>query len=49
MAYDFLEVGELSCAEVARQIRGDLLGRLAVCTSFDSGKLIQPARTRVNG
>src|SRR5687767_2846511 len=49
MPYDFSEVGELSAAEVARLLRPVLLGRVAVCTSFDSGKFIEPSWTQVNG
>jgi hypothetical protein len=49
MKYEFLEVGELSSAEVARKLKTDLLGRIAVCTSFDSGRFIEPKWELVNG
>ena len=49
MPYDFQELGELSCREVARLFRTDLIGRRAVCTSFDSGRFVEPAWTEVNG
>lgn len=48
MTYDFIELGELSCAEVARGHRPLLLGRVAVCTSFDSGCFLEPAWLRAN-
>jgi hypothetical protein len=49
MPYEFREVGELSCGEVARQFRADLIGKLAVCTSFDSGRFVEPAWQQVHG
>jgi hypothetical protein len=51
MPYEFREVGEISCADVARQVRADLIGKLAVCTSFDSGRFVdlEPTWRQVNG
>ena len=50
MSYDFEELdGDLSCAEVARKWRSLLLGRVAVCTSFDSGLIVDPTWLQVNG
>jgi len=49
MPYELREIGELSCADVARQLRADLIGKLAVCTSFDSGRFVEPAWRLVNG
>lgn len=49
MAYEVREVGEYSSAEVARQFRADLIGKVAVCTSFDSGRFVDPAWAQVNG
>jgi hypothetical protein len=48
MAYVIRELGELSSAEVARQFRNHLIGKVAVCTSFDSGKFVEPAWKQVN-
>jgi hypothetical protein len=49
MPYEFREVGELSSAEVARQLRADLIGKVAVCASFDSGRFVEPTWAQVNG
>jgi hypothetical protein len=38
MGYSFIDLGDLSCAEIARQHSDLLLGHIAVNTSFDSGK-----------
>jgi hypothetical protein len=49
MPYEFREVRELSCAEVARDLRTDLIGKVAVCTSFDSGRFVEPSWRKING
>ena len=49
MAHEFPEVGKLSSAEVAREFRALLFGKVAVCTSFDSGKFVEPGWMQVNG
>jgi hypothetical protein len=38
MEYSFIDLGDLSCAEIARQHSDLLLGHIAVNTSFDSGR-----------
>jgi hypothetical protein len=37
MDYEFVDAGDRSCAEIVCEHRHLLLGRTAVCTSFDSG------------
>ena len=49
MAYRFLDVGDLSCAEIVGQFSDLLIGRIAVNASFDSGKLSRPDWKHVNG
>lgn len=49
MSYEFQEIGEDSCAEIARQLRAELIGKVAVCTSFDSGRLVEPTWVQLNG
>ena len=49
MAYHFLDVGDLSCAEIVGRFCDLLIGRIAVNTSFDSGKLSRPDWKHVNG
>jgi hypothetical protein len=49
MPYEFRDVGDISCAQVARQFSELLVGRVAVNTSFDSGKLSRPDWETVNG
>ncbi len=46
MKYQFIEVGDFSAAEVALYYKADLLGRVAVCSSFDSGRFIEPTGSR---
>ncbi|HXY79393.1 MAG TPA: hypothetical protein VEI08_02025 [Candidatus Bathyarchaeia archaeon] len=49
MAYQFLDLGDLSCADIVRQFSHLLIGRIAVNTSFDSGKLSRADWKHVNG
>ncbi len=49
MPYEFREIGDLSCANVARLLQAELIGKVAVCTSFDSGRFVEPAWREVNG
>lgn len=45
MGYSFIDLGDLSCAEIARLYSELLIGRIAINTSFDSGRL-SPAEYR---
>jgi hypothetical protein len=49
MSFEFLDVGDISCAKIARQFNALLVGRVAVNTSFDSGKLFRSDWIAVNG
>lgn len=49
MSYQFLDVGDVSCADIVRQFGHLLIGRIAVNTSFDSGKLSRPDWKHVSG
>lgn len=49
MTYHFLDVGDLSCAEIVGQLSDLLIGCTAVNASFDSGKLSRPDWKHVNG
>jgi len=49
MAYEFLDLGDLSCADIVRKFSHLLIGRIAVNTSYDSGKLSRPDWKQVNG
>ncbi len=49
MAYHLLDVSDRSCAEIGRQFNRLLIGRIALSTSYHSGKLFRPGWKRVNG
>lgn len=49
MEYLFLDLGPMSCGDVARQIRPLLVGHLAVNSSWDSGRYSRPDWSCVNG
>jgi hypothetical protein len=48
MGYSFIDLGDLSCSEIVRQHSDLLLGRIAVNTSFDSGRFSCPEWIAVN-
>ncbi|HXI83772.1 MAG TPA: hypothetical protein VNL17_06745 [Verrucomicrobiae bacterium] len=39
MTYEFKDLGDVSCRDIAQSIAGTLLNRVAVNTSFDSGTM----------
>ena len=49
MRYQFQELGERSCHQIAASIGHTLLGKVAVNTSFDSGRIHRPDWAQVNG
>ncbi|RYD74094.1 MAG: hypothetical protein EOP84_20470 [Verrucomicrobiaceae bacterium] len=47
--YQFSQLAEISCADIASRLADRLTGCQAVNTSFDSGRLVRPDWEQVNG
>ena len=47
--YDFRQLGNVSCKDIADAMAGQLVGRRALNVSFDSGRLRRPDWEQFNG